>query len=72
MARELVKLERQFTVELNNAVLPCGEKISLAKYISHYDRTRLMMQTKGFAEFIPLSNCEYVARMIDAYNKIRG
>jgi hypothetical protein len=29
-----------------------------------------MMQTKGFAEYIPVANCEWMARLIDAYNKM--
>jgi hypothetical protein len=69
MAREIVALEKRFDSELNGITLPCGEKIRLASSISRYEKVRLMMQTKGFAESIPLSSCEYVTKMIDGYLK---
>jgi hypothetical protein len=71
MARQLTVLEKHFNEELNNIVLPCGEKIKLASSISRYEKVRLMMSIKGFAEHISLTNCEYAARMINAYEKLR-
>jgi hypothetical protein len=69
MAKQFVILESRFNKELNNIILPCGEKIKLASSISRYEKVRLMMQIKGFGDFIPVKNCEYVARMINAYQK---
>jgi hypothetical protein len=67
LAKTLIILEKRFNKELNNIILPCGEKLKLASSISRYEKMRLMMQTKGFSEHITLTNSEYAARMINAY-----
>jgi hypothetical protein len=68
-ASRLARLEKRFDGELNNITLPCGEKIKLASSISRYEKMRLMMLTKGFAEHITVHSCEYAARMINAHMK---
>jgi hypothetical protein len=67
MAKELALLEKRFDKELNNITLPCGVKVKLASSISRYEKVRLMMEIKEFASQIPVTNCEYAARMINAW-----
>jgi hypothetical protein len=69
IAISLVKLEKRFDSELNNIVLPCGTKIRLASSISRYEKMRLMMETEGFRDDIPVKDYEYAARIIDAWLK---
>jgi predicted secreted protein len=67
-AKKIVALETRFNKELSAVTLPCGEKINLASSISRYEKVRLMKETKGYSEYIPHTNCEYIARMINAYH----
>jgi hypothetical protein len=69
IAISLVKLEKRFDRELNSIVLPCGANIRLASSISRYEKFRLMMQTEGFKENMPVQDYEYAARMINAWLK---
>jgi hypothetical protein len=70
IARELVRLERNFNHELNGITLPCGKRIKLASSISRYEKFRLMMDM-GFMEDIPIKSVEHAARMINAYCKLK-